>query len=169
MGLSQALLPEFDYEMANTRKTLERVPDDKFGYKPHEKSFAMGALATHISHLPSWADMTIKTESLDIAPPGEPPMTLPEAHTNKELLEMFDKNVGEARAAIAAVSDGDLMKPWTLLNGGSEILTQPRIAVLRGFVMNHIIHHRAQLTVYLRLNDIPVPSLYGPSADEGGF
>lgn len=169
MGMSQALLPEFDYEMANTRKTLERIPDDKFGYKPHEKSFAMGALATHISHIPTWAAMTIKTESLDIAPPGEPPMKMEEAHNNKELIALFDKNVGEARAALEGVSDEHLMKPWTLLSGGKEVLTQPRIALLRGFVMSHIIHHRAQLTVYLRLNNIPVPSLYGPSADEGGF
>ncbi|HSF23751.1 MAG TPA: DinB family protein [Blastocatellia bacterium] len=169
MALSEALLPEFDLEMANTRKTLERVPEDRFAWKPHEKSFAMGHLASHLATLPSWSVMAVNQDSIDIAPVGQPPQKGPEAKTGKELLEMFDANVASARAAIAGASDEQLFRPWTLLSGGKTVLTLPKIAVLRSFVMNHNIHHRAQLGVYLRLNDIPVPSIYGPSADEGSF
>jgi uncharacterized damage-inducible protein DinB len=168
MSISQALLPEFDIEMANTRKTLERVPNEKFEWKPHEKSMAMGALAGHIAFIPTWAVETIDKDSIDVMPQGTPP-TMPKAANQAEVLEMFDKAVTGARAAIAGASDEHLMKPWTLLAGGRTILTLPRVAVLRSFVMSHTIHHRAQLGVYLRLNDLPVPSIYGPSADEGNF
>ena len=116
--------------------------------------------------LPSWAVDTLTKESLDVAPPGAPPYKNPRASSQKELLERFDKNAAAARAAIAAASDEDLMKPWTLLAGGNPLFTMPRIAVLRGMVMNHCIHHRGQLSVYLRLANIPVPAMYGPSADE---
>jgi uncharacterized damage-inducible protein DinB len=166
MGLSEALLPEFDIEMANTRKTLERVPEDRLDWKPHEKSTTMGGLATHLANLPSWAALTIDKDSFDMAPPGAPPFRLPQAGSVKEVLEQFDKNVASARAAIAGASDEQLFKTWSLLSGGNNIFTLPKVAVLRSFVMNHIIHHRAQLGVYLRLNDVPVPSIYGPSADE---
>ncbi len=169
MPLSDALLPEFDIEMANTRKTLDRVPNDKFGWKPHEKSSSMGHLASHIANLPSWSVIAVNRDSIDIAPVGEPPPKGPEAKTAKELLDIFDANVAAARAAIASASDEQLFRAWTLLSGGKTVLTIPKIAVLRSFVMNHSIHHRAQLGVYLRLNDIPVPSIYGPSADEGAF
>lgn len=168
MGLSKALLPEFDHEMANTRKTLERVPDDKFDWKPHEKSFAMGALAGHLANLPSWGSLTVGSDSFDMAPGGQP-LKAPALSSGKEVLAKFDENVAATRAAIAGASDEDLFKPWTLMSNGKTILTLPKIAVLRSFVMNHLIHHRAQLGVYLRLNDIPVPSIYGPSADEAGF
>ncbi|MCI0489883.1 MAG: DinB family protein [Blastocatellia bacterium] len=166
MALSKALLPEFDHEMANTRRTLERVPDDKFDWKPHEKSWAMGELASHIANILTWAVKAINQDSLDMAPPGEPPPRAPLAASQQQLLERFDKNVVAARAAIEGASDEHLFQPWTLLSGGEKVFTLPRIAVLRSAVMNHSIHHRAQLGVYLRLNDIPVPSLYGPSADE---
>jgi uncharacterized damage-inducible protein DinB len=169
MALSEALLPEFDHEMANTRKTLERVPDDKFDWKPHQKSFAMGALATHLATLPSWTVITIQKDSIDIAPEGAPPLKADPCKTREELLARFDGNIAAARAAIAGASDQELLKPWTLISGGKTIFTLPRIAALRSFVMNHNVHHRAQLGVYLRLNDIPVPSIYGPSADEGAF
>lgn len=166
--ISQALLPEFDHEMANTRKTLERVPDDKWGWKPHEKSMAMGALSTHIAFIPSWAAETINKDSVDVMPEGARPST-PKADNTAEALEMFDNAVSSARAAIAEASDETLLKPWTLKAAGNTIFTLPRAAVLRSFVFSHSIHHRAQLGVYLRLNDIPVPSIYGPSADEGSF
>jgi uncharacterized damage-inducible protein DinB len=170
MPLSEALLPEFDHEMANTRKTLERVPDDKFSWKPHEKSGTMGWLATHVANIPSWVTFTLSQDSLDLAPPGGGSVgPAPAANSQKELLEAFDKNVTAARAALAGATDAQLAKPWSLLKGGKTILTMPKIAVLRGFVMNHSIHHRAQLGVYLRLNDVPVPAIYGPSADEGSF
>jgi uncharacterized damage-inducible protein DinB len=166
MGLSEALLPEFDHEMAGVRKTLERITDEKLDWKPHEKSTSMGGLATHLANLPSWASLTIKEDSFDMAPPGGQPFRLPQAGSVKEILDKFDENVASARAAIAGASDEHLFKNWSLLSGGNNIFTMPKIAVLRSFVMNHIIHHRAQLGVYLRLNDVPVPSLYGPSADE---
>ena len=167
MALGMAMLPEFDHEMMNTRKTLERVPEEKFAWKPHEKSMPMGNLATHLATIPSWVAFTLDRDSLDVAPPDEPPMQNPPANSVKELLERFDKNVAEARGVIAEAKDEHLLKPWSLLAGGKTIFTLPRIAVLRGFVLNHAIHHRAQLGVYLRLNDIPVPAIYGPSADEG--
>ncbi len=169
MPINQALLPEFDHEMANTRKTLERVPEDRFAWKPHEKSFSMVALSTHLATLPSWAAITVQKESFDVAPEGEPPPRSEPAKSVPDLLERFDRNVAAAREALAAASDEDLMKSWTLLKGGKTVFTLPRIAALRSFVLNHNVHHRAQLGVYLRLNDIPVPSIYGPSADEGSF
>lgn len=169
MKISESLLPEFDHEMAGTRKTLERVPDDKFGWKPHEKSWVMGGIATHLATLPQWATMAITQDSIDINPPGGEPYRNPELKTREEVLAVFDKNLTEARAAIAGASDETLMQPWSLLSGGETLMTMPRIAVLRTWVMNHAIHHRAQLGVYLRLNGVPVPALYGPSADEGGM
>ena len=169
MALRDALLPEFDHEMANTRKTLERVPDGKFDWKPHAKSMPMGDLATHLSNLPTWAIHTINEDSIDIAPVDGPARRVEAATSQAEVLQLFDNNLASARAALAGVGDEELLKPWTLFAAGKEILTLPKIAVLRSFVMNHNVHHRAQLGVYLRLNDIPVPSIYGPSADEGGF
>jgi uncharacterized damage-inducible protein DinB len=169
MGLSESLLPEFDNEMVGTRKTLERVPHEKFDWKPHAKSMAMGGLATHLSNIPTWAVYTIDQDSLDLAPGGKPLPPAELAKSQAELLATFDSNAAKARAAIAGASDADLFKPWSLMSNGNTILTMPKVAVLRNFVMNHLIHHRAQLGVYLRLNDIPVPSIYGPSADESPF
>jgi uncharacterized damage-inducible protein DinB len=166
MPLSQSLLPEFDHEMSNARRALERVPDDKFGWKPHEKSMTLGRLASHIAEIAAWIPMTLQSESFDMAPPGAPPFQPLTAASRTALLELFDKNVVAARAAIAAAGDAEWMQTWTLLNGGKVMFSMPRIAVFRGMMMNHAIHHRGQLAVYLRLNDIPVPSLYGPSADE---
>ncbi|MGE5571280.1 MAG: DinB family protein [Rhodospirillales bacterium] len=165
MPIADSLLPEFDHEMANTRKVLERLPEDKFGWKPHPKSFTMGALATHVAMLPFWASMTMEKDSIDLATP----MENPEAKTRAELLERFDQNTACARAAIAGAGDERMLATWSLLSGGQVLLAMPRIAVLRSFVMNHSIHHRAQLAVYLRLNDVAVPPLYGPSADEQAF
>jgi uncharacterized damage-inducible protein DinB len=169
MPLNDALLAEFDQEMASTRKTLERVPDDKLAWKPHPKSGTMGWLASHIATMVGWTTDTIEKESFDMAPPGTPPIAMPVAKSRTELLGWFDNGVAKARAAIAGASDQTLMHSWSLLSGGKPMFTMPRTAVLRTFVMNHIIHHRAQLGVYLRMNDIPVPSIYGPSADEAGF
>lgn len=166
MTIGQMMLAEFDQEMANTRKTLERVPDDKWSWKPHEKSGTLGWLAGHVATLPGWAAMTMKTEELDIAPVGGPPLQSPKTSNRKEALAEFEKAAAEARAALAGATDQEMMKNWTLLGGGKTILAMPRVAVIRGVVMNHLIHHRAQLGVYYRLLDVPVPGLYGPSADE---
>lgn len=163
--ITQSLLPEFDHETANTRKTLERIPEDKFGWKPHEKSFALGSLSQHLATIPMWGMMTMVVDKLDIGNAPQPP----KAETKAEILAMFDKNVADARAALAAASDEAYLQPWSLLMNGQNLFTMPRIAVYRSMVMNHIIHHRAQLGVYLRLLDVPVPSLYGPSADEQKF
>jgi uncharacterized damage-inducible protein DinB len=169
MKLSDLFLPEFDQEMTTARKTLERIPEDKLSWKPHEKSMPLGRLAGHVAELAGWAVPTLTQDSLDFAPPGGQPMQPTIATSRKQVLEIFDKNREESRRAIAGVSDEDLMKNWSLLRGGQTLMTMPRIAVLRSFCINHIIHHRAQLGVYLRLNDIPVPSVYGPSADEGSM
>ena len=152
--------------MANTRKVLERVPEGKVDWKPHAKSSTFGALTAHIANMPDWARLTLQTESFDYAPPGAPPYDTPKFTSNKDLLAAFDKSVAEARAALAAADDSTMLAPWTLMAGGKTLMTMPRVAVIRTFVMNHIIHHRAQIGVYLRLNDIPVPGMYGPSADE---
>jgi uncharacterized damage-inducible protein DinB len=167
MPMNQALLPEYDHEIANTRKTLERVPDGKFDWKPHSKSMAMGALAVHVASIPQWAGMTLQTPQFDVKPVGGQPVQQPDLKTRAEILAFFDKASAEARAALAGASDESLMTPWSLLAEGKPIFTMPRVAVLRSMIMNHMIHHRAQLGVYLRLNDIPVPGHYGPSADEG--
>jgi uncharacterized damage-inducible protein DinB len=166
MRISDALVPELDQETATTRRVLERCPEDKFGWKPHAKSFSMAGLCTHIANMLGWGVDTINKDSFDVAPVGAEPYKEEPVATNKELLERFDKNSAAFRAALVAASDEQLMKNWSLLSGGQTIFTMPRVAILRGMILNHIIHHRGQLSVYLRLNDIPVPSIYGPSADE---
>ncbi len=165
--ISQGLLPEFDQEMANTRKTLERLPDDKWTWKPHEKSGTLGWMASHLANLPGWGSMTIGTDQLDVNPPGGDSFKLPTTANREETLALFDQNIAGFRKALEGVDDATMMKPWSLIAGGHTVFTMPKVAVIRGVIMNHIIHHRGQLTVYLRLNDIPVPALYGPSADEG--
>lgn len=166
MALNQALLMELEHEMAGTRRSLERVPDDKLAWKPHEKSFSMGELATHLAEMPGWASVTLDQDSFDINPPGGYTYQPPKLGSRKEILDLFDKNLAISREALQKATDEKLMEPWSLLNGGKVTMTMPRIAIFRSFIMNHNIHHRAQLGVYLRLNDIPVPALYGKSADE---
>lgn len=169
MPLSESILPEFDQEMASTRKTLGRIPDEKLDWRAHEKSWTIGELATHLANLPSWTLHCINEDSIDLAPKeGELPH-VPPAESANTAVDVFDKNVAAARAAIAGASDEKLMQPWSLLSGGKTIFTIPKVAVLRSFVMNHMIHHRAQLGVYLRLNQVDVPAIYGPSADEAGM
>ena len=165
MSISQALLPEFDQEMANTRKMLERFPDGKGDYKPHPKSMALGRLAGHVAELPMWAKTTLEVEVLELNPGMQPTV----ATSRQQVLDLFDKSVAEARPMIERASDADWMKTWTLKFGGKEMMSMPRIAVMRSVVMNHMIHHRAQLGVYYRLNDIELPGMYGPSGDEPRF
>jgi uncharacterized damage-inducible protein DinB len=166
MAIAEAFLPEFDQEAAGVRRTLERVPADKFEWRPHEKSGTMIWLAGHLANLPQWATLTMAADELDLAPGGEPMPLPPTPASVEELVATFDRHAAEARAAIAGASDAEFMTPWSLLNNGTVLMTLPKAAVVRSFVMNHLIHHRAQLGVYLRLNDVPVPSIYGPSADE---
>ena len=166
MTIGQSMLTEFDEEMKNTRKVLERCPDEKWNWKPHEKSGTLGWLAGHVGTVPEWIAMTINTDELDYAPVGGPAYESPKIENRAQLLTAFDKAAAEARAALAKVSDTDIMKGWRLLAGGQEVFTLPRAVCIRSMCLNHMIHHRAQLTVYFRLLNVAVPGLYGPSADE---
>jgi uncharacterized damage-inducible protein DinB len=165
MAMNQALIPEFDHEMANTRKAIERVPDAKWDWKPHAKSGTVGWYVNHLVLFPGWLAHMFTCESLDVAPGGKQ-IEQPKANNTKEALAIFDKGVADARATLAKATDEQLMQTWTLLANGQTFFSMPRVAAYRGMIMNHMIHHRGQLTVYFRLNDIAVPGLYGPSGDE---
>lgn len=162
MPLADALVPEFDHEMVTTRKLLERVPEDKFDWKPHAKSMTLGGLATHVANIVWWGEVTLDKPEFN----AEGQQVAAPAASRAELLETFDKNVKTTRASLAAKSDAELMAPWSLKNGKQTFFTMPKAVVWRSFVMNHLVHHRAQLSVYLRMHDVPLPAMYGPSADE---
>jgi uncharacterized damage-inducible protein DinB len=166
MSYAETILPEFDQEMANTRKVLERIPDDRLDWQAHPKSHTIGWNANHVADLPNWLVVTLTKPSLDIAPVGGERYALPKLTSRQEILDHFDRNVAAARKAITEAKDDDVAAMWSLEQGGKPIFTMPRSAVVRGVVLNHMIHHRAHLCVYLRLNDIPVPGMYGPSGDE---
>jgi len=164
MGVKDSLLPEFDHEMGTTRRLLERVPQADLAWKPHAKSFSLGQLASHLVDIPTWVDVTFDVAVFDIAAID----TRPKLPTDiAPLLAAFDANVKKARARIAEQPDPAFFATWTLKKDGEEVFTMPKIAVLRSFIMNHLIHHRGQMSVYLRLRDVPLPSIYGPTADEG--
>lgn len=163
-SIGAALAAEMEQEAKTARACLERVPADKFDWKPHEKSMEMGRLASHISEMFQWTGSTLDHDVLDFAKMDYKPF---EPKTTDDLLEHFDKGVAEAIGALKNAQDEAFMKDWTMRNGEQVYFTMPKAAVMRTFVLSHIIHHRGQLSVYLRLNDIPVPSIYGPSADEG--
>ncbi len=165
MSIAERLLPEFDSEMKTTRTLLEVLPEDQATWKPHPKSFSLADLATHVANLVTWTGATMRDTELDLSPPGGPAWTPPKYSSKQALLETFDQNVAEARAALAASPDEAFSVAWTLKNGGHEIFSMPRIACMRFFIMNHLIHHRGQLSVYLRLLDVPLPRIYGPTAD----
>jgi len=162
--LAGAFLAELDNEAKVTRTVLERVPAEKFDWQPHEKSMTMGRLAVHVAEMFGWTKETCKSDVLDFATMDFTPF---EPKSNEELLAFFDDHIAKAKIILAETSDETFMTDWTMRNGEQVYLTMPKVAVMRSFVMNHIVHHRGQLSVYLRLNDIPVPSIYGPSADEG--
>jgi uncharacterized damage-inducible protein DinB len=165
MSIVDSLLPEFDHEMTTTRRLLERVPEDRLDWKPHAKSTTLGGLATHLATLPVWGAMTVNQTELELAgtPPTEP------LKSRAELLARFDANVAATRTALAGKSDAEMMVPWTLKRAGQSIFTMPRIGIWRSFVMSHVIHHRGQLSVYLRMQEVALPSISGPSADETPF
>jgi uncharacterized damage-inducible protein DinB len=169
MKISEALLPEFEQESGMTRSVLERCPEAKFSFKPHAKSWELIKLASHLANLPSWLVLTLKQESFDVMPVGGEPYKEDVPPSTDKLLAVFDKNTNDAKAAIAETSDEDYMKIWSLLKGGQTLFSMPRVVCVRSFCLNHSIFHRGQLAVYLRLIDVPVPALYGPSADEGSF
>ncbi len=159
---TNALLAEFDQEMATTRNVLSRLRDADIDYKPHEKSWTLGQLAKHVSNIPMWGTMTMQTEILDLdsVPAEEPPTGFDQVRTE------FDAKVADCRKAFEGASAADWGAIWSMTMGGEEIMAMPKGAVVRAFIMNHHIHHRAQLAVYLRLLDQPVPMMYGPTADE---
>ena len=162
MTIAELLLPEFDQEMANTRKLLERVPEDRFDYQPHPKSMTLGRLASHVAEMPDWLVVTM---TMEVFEPG-PDMTGFNSSSKAEVLEKFDTTRTAAREVLAKSSDADMAVVWTFKWNGQVVLSMPRRAVLRSMVFNHLVHHRAQLGVFLRLLDVPIPGMYGPSADE---
>lgn len=165
MPIKDALLPEFDHEMGTTRRLLERTPADKFAWRPHEKSMRLGQLAGHLANIPLWMDAILQHTVFNLEDAGEdtrPPM--PESVAR--LLSEFDGKVKTARSGLAGTGDAEMLAPWTFRKAGQEVFTMPRVAAIRSFVMNHSIHHRGQFSVYLRMNDIPLPAMYGPTADE---
>jgi uncharacterized damage-inducible protein DinB len=162
MAVKDALLAEYDHEMGTTRRLLERIPDDKLAWKPHEKSMALGELASHLGNIPNWGGLILNATSFDLAeaPPNR-------AKTSRaDILALFDDSTKKTRELMDK-SDAEYTAPWSLKRGGQDMFSMPRIAAFRSFVLNHTIHHRGQLSVYLRLNEIPVPPIYGPTADEG--
>ncbi|MCW3121534.1 MAG: hypothetical protein JWQ38_1026 [Flavipsychrobacter sp.] len=163
MAIKDGLIAELQMEAASTRKMLERVPADKNDWKPHDKSMKMGNLAVHVAELPSWIGFTMNADELDLSTMNYKP-TIPD--NNADLLAKLDNTVKEAVEVLGKSDDAEFQKMWTLRNGSHVIFTMPKIAVLRSMVYSHHYHHRGQLSVYLRLLDIPVPGMYGPSADD---
>ncbi len=164
MSLSDAFVAELQQEAATARKCLERIPETTFDWKPHEKSMSMSRLAAHVAEMVTWGKEVMNTSEMDFATADYKPF---EPKTTAELVEYFDKNLADATESLKNASDEAMLENWKLRNGEEVYFDMPRVQVLRGMVFNHIVHHRGQLSVYLRLNDIPVPALYGPSADEG--
>jgi uncharacterized damage-inducible protein DinB len=165
--IAEMFLPEFDHEMGTTRRVLERVPDGNMEWRPHAKSMTLGRLASHLAELPAFAERILRHESFDIAPREGASTYKPQSlATRQEILDLFDHNVAAAREIIAGADDAAFGQTWSLRRGDHAIFTLPRAAVVRSMLFSHVIHHRGQLTVYLRLNDVPVPSVYGPTADE---
>jgi uncharacterized damage-inducible protein DinB len=163
MAIKDALLADFDHEMGTTRRLLERLPDNKLEWKPHDKSMSLGGLATHLSHIPSWGGIILTDPSFDLA---EAPPNATEQTSRAAILAAFDDTRAKTRALMDK-TDGEYNSLWTLKRGGHQVFSVPRVSAFRSFVLHHLIHHRGQLSVYLRMIDVPVPAIYGPSADEG--
>lgn len=169
MSLSASILPSLDQVVAGTRQLLESIPDDRLDWKPHAKSYTIGELGSHLANIPMWAGPTIEQDALDVAPEGEGAPAQPAYGTSGEMVAALDENAAAARAAIEGASDETLLGDWTLLVAGEEKFTVPKIGVLRTFILEHMVHHRGQLTVYLRLLDVPVKPTFGPTADFPDF
>ncbi len=167
MPIKEALLPEFDREMATTRRLIERVPFAEAQWKPHAKSMTLGELSAHLAEIPGWVSNIVDVPVVDLA--ANPHHAKPVYASTAELLSAFDRNAAKARAAIASKSDAEMMESWSLKNGDAVLLTLPKAGVVRSLLLNHMIHHRGQLSVYIRLKDVAVPSIYGPSADDRGI
>jgi len=166
MTIAESILSEFDNEMAGTRKVLDRVPDDKFDWKAHAKSNSIGWVASHLAEIVGWVEGILTQDAWDISPADGEPYRSPSLNSRQQILDHFDAHVAQARERIAATTDEEFGRTWSLLSGGETLITMPKLGVIRTWILNHTIHHRAHLCVYLRLNDIAVPALYGPSGDE---
>lgn len=162
--IAEGLLPEFDQEMAVTRRLLERCPVAAFGWTPHPRSFTLGALATHLTRLPRWGERILSQPDYDLVNAGTD--QAPALATPADVLAAFDQTTRAVRALLTTLSDAELSAPWQLKRNGEVLLTVPRVAAFKSFVINHLVHHRGQLSVYLRLQDVPLPPMYGPTADE---
>ena len=169
MNLVEFFLNELDREAAGTRRVLERVPEGRNDWKPHEKSMRLGYLAALVADMPGWIDFMINRDDLDIAPVGGQPLRAREFATTNELLASLDTNIAKARATLSNTTEEHLLKPWKFVVAGHAVSEEPRYIMIRDAVFNHLSHHRGQLTVYLRLNEAHVPGIYGPSADEKMF
>jgi uncharacterized damage-inducible protein DinB len=165
MTISETLAAEFAHEAATTRRHLERLPDGKLEWRPHEKSFTAGALAAHIVECVGWTQSIFGADQYNFDPAAYRPIA---AGSNAALLQAFDDRVAAGTEAMGRITDADLMKPWRLAIRGKVRFEKPKMVVLRDFTLSHLVHHRGQLTVYLRLLDVPVPGSYGPTADEQG-
>ena len=165
MPIAESILPEFDHETATTRALLERVPEGKADWQPHAKSMSLGHLAMHIANIPHWSPVALERTWFDTNPVDGERATTPPFQSASHLLQFYDEGVASARALLAGKTDGEFMMQWTLKSGGKTIFSMPRVAVFRSFILNHAVHHRGQLSVYLRLLDVPLPNIYGPTAD----
>jgi len=165
MSIVQTLLPQLDHEMGTTRRILEVVPNTDAEWKPHPKSSTLRNLVAHIATFPLWQKLVAERAELDLGLPENASVAQVPFTSRDELIERFDRDAREARTALEPMSDEAMRERWSLKNRGATVLSLPRVAVLRGFILSHMIHHRGQLTVYLRLLDVPLPSVYGPTAD----
>jgi uncharacterized damage-inducible protein DinB len=166
MSIADGMVPELQHETATTKTLLERVPADKLDWQPHEKSFSLGHLAAHVVETLGWVRETVDVDVFEMDPESYVPW---QPDSLDEILAKFDEHVAMAAEKIGACSDEAMMANWTMKVAGREFITLPRVAVIRGFIMNHLIHHRGQLTVYLRMLDVALPQIYGPTADEPGM
>lgn len=164
MALAETILAEFDNEMALTRRVLERAPESSYPWRPHDKSWTLGELCTHLCNIPHWGVAILNHDGYDLVLDAGPRAVA--KTTTVDVLATFDGHVTAARARLASASDAELMAPWSLTRNGTAVMTTPRIGSFKSFAINHQIHHRGQLSVYLRLLNVAVPSIYGPSADE---
>ena len=164
MSIAQGMLMELEHEATMTHGKIERVPDDKLDYKPHEKSMSMRQLIGHLAESPGWGLVMLDQDTFDMNPDEYKPFA---PASVKEAVETFDKNIAAVRASLESKSDENMHETWKMTVKGNPVMEMPRVAVVRSMLLNHMVHHRAQLGVYLRLNDLPLPSIYGPSADEG--
>jgi uncharacterized damage-inducible protein DinB len=164
VALRDTLLFEFDHEMAVTRRVLERLPESAFTWRPHEKSFHLGGLATHLAQIPHWGVAILDRDSYELV--QDHPTRTADKTTCAEVLETFDRHVAEVRKGLVARTDAELMAPWALTRAGRVVMSMPKLSALRSFLLHHTIHHRGQMTVYLRLQNVPIPPIYGQTADE---